>query len=122
MQSLKLDQTGDIIFNHAGDLETLEDTMEVAQCCQIGIGTNKGEWFLNPDMGIPFSKFLGKQINEEEMRDELTVGLLQEERIQSVDRIEFTINQNSRTLLVTFEATTIDGEQIQVEGVSIGAG
>ncbi|MNP54407.1 hypothetical protein D3C76_1489540 [compost metagenome] len=73
-------------------------------------------------MGIEFSKFLGKQLNEEDMRDELTQGLLQEERIQAVDLIEFTIEPKSRTLLVTFDATSTEGERIQAEEVSIGAG
>jgi hypothetical protein len=122
MQSLKLSETGDIIMNDVGDLVMIEGTDEVAQCCHIGIGTNKGEWFLNPEMGIEFSRFLGKQLNEEDMRDELTQGLMQEERIQSVDLIKFTIESKSRTLLVTFDAISIEGERIQAEEVSIGAG
>jgi len=122
MQSLKLSETGDILMSASGNLVMVEGTEEIAQCCHIGIGTNKGEWFLNPDMGITFSKFLGKQINEEEMREELTQGLMQEERIQSVDLINFTAEKNSRTLLVTFDATSTEGERIQAKEVSIGAG
>lgn len=122
MQSLKLDPSGDIIFDNTGNLEMLEGTPEVAQCCEIGIGTNKGEWFLNPTMGITFSMFLGKQVNEEEMRSELTEGLLQDERIQSVDSVEFTINRTSRTMLISFEATSIDGDLIQAKEVTVGAG
>ncbi|OAB39160.1 hypothetical protein PMSD_04305 [Paenibacillus macquariensis subsp. defensor] len=122
MQSLKLSETGDILMSASGNLVMVEGTEEIAQCCHIGIGTNKGEWFLNPDMGITFSKFLGKQINEEEMREELTQGLMQEERMQSVDLINFTAEKNSRTLLVTFDATSTEGERIQAKEVSIGAG
>ena len=122
MQSLKLSETGDLLMNVAGDLVVVDGTEEVAQCCHIGIGTNKGEWFLNPDMGITFSKFLGKQLNEEDMRDELIQGLMQEERIQSVDLIKFAIDAKSRTLLVTFDATSTGGERVKAEGVSIGAG
>ena len=122
MQSLKLSETGDILMSASGNLVMVEGTEEIAQCCHIGTGTNKGEWFLNPDMGITFSKFLGKQINEEEMREELTQGLMQEERIQSVDLIKFTVEKNSRTLLVTFDATSTEGERIQAKEVSIGAG
>lgn len=122
MQSLKLSETGDLLMNDSGDFVMMEGVEEIAQCCHIGIGTNKGEWFLNPDMGIDFTKFLGKQLNEEDMRDELTQGLMQEERIQSVDLIKFTTDSSSRTLLVTFDATSTDGERIQAEEVSIGAG
>ncbi|MNL76873.1 hypothetical protein D3C87_2029120 [compost metagenome] len=56
------------------------------------------------------------------MRDELTAGLLQEDRIAAVEEIDFTINQKSRTMLVTFAAVGTDGERIHAEGVLIGAG
>ncbi|MNO08160.1 hypothetical protein D3C81_2306770 [compost metagenome] len=56
------------------------------------------------------------------MRDELTAGLLQEERIAAVEEIDFTINRKSRTMLVTFAATGVDGERIRAEGVLVGAG
>lgn len=121
MISLKLDETGDLVFS-GGDLVMIEGPEELAQCGRAAIGTNKGEWFLNPDAGITFSKFLGKEINEAEMRDELTAGLLQEDRIQSVEDIDFTINRKSRTMLVNFTAVGTDGERILVEGVQIGAG
>ncbi|MEC0092893.1 DUF2634 domain-containing protein [Paenibacillus macquariensis] len=122
MQSLKLDGTGDLMFDATGGLVLVEGTEEVAQCCQIGIGTNKGEWFLNPSMGITFSLFLGKKVNEEEMRSELIEGILQDERIQSVDSVDFLIHARERTMLVSFVATSTKGDLIQVEEVNIGAG
>lgn len=121
MISLKVDDTGDLVFS-GGELEMIEGPEELAQCCRLGIGTNKREWFLNPDMGINFNLFLGKQVDKAQMRDELAAGLLQDSRIQSVENIEFTINPKSRTMLVTFTATGADGETIQAEGVEIGAG
>lgn len=122
MQSLKLDETGDITFNASGALEMLEGASEVAQCCEICVGTNKGEWFLNPALGITFSMFLGKQVNEEEMRSELIEGLLQDERISSVDNVDFTLHPSSRTMLISFDATSIDGDLIQAKEVTVGAG
>ncbi|MNR64264.1 hypothetical protein D3C85_1868550 [compost metagenome] len=56
------------------------------------------------------------------MLSELTQGLLQEGRIITVDAINFTINEKSRTMLVDFTAIGSEGEQIQTEGVLIGAG
>ncbi|QCT03282.1 hypothetical protein E6C60_2570 [Paenibacillus algicola] len=121
MISLKLDETGDLVFS-GGELAVIEGPEELAQCGRAAIGTNKGEWFLYPDAGITFSKFLGKEINEEEMRDELSAGLLQEDRFQTVEDIEFTINRKSRTMLVTFTAVGTDGTRVQAEGVEVGAG
>lgn len=121
MISLKVDDTGDLVFT-GGELATIEGPEELAQCCRLGIGTNKNEWFLNPEMGIEFTLFLGKDVNEARMMDELTAGLLQESRILSVENVEFTINPKSRTMLVTFTATGTNGETIQEEGVIVGAG
>lgn len=121
MQSFRLID-GDIAFDDHGDLIMIEDEAELAQCCEIALGTNKGEWFLNPDLGIKFMAFLGKRISDEEMRDELTEGLLHEERIQSVENISFEVDHKTRTMAVSFIARTVTGEEIRKEGVIIGAG
>ncbi|MDR9857880.1 DUF2634 domain-containing protein [Paenibacillus sp. VCA1] len=119
MQSFKLID-GDIVFNSSGDLEMIDGDEELAQCCDIALGTNTGEWFLNPEMGIDFSLFLGKHLSEEQMRDEINRGLLQEERISSVNEIVFNPDEKSRVMEVSFVATKADGEGIQSE-VKIGA-
>lgn len=121
MQSLKLID-GDIQFDENGELIMVEGDEELIQCCTIALGTNTGEWFLNPEMGIDFKSFLGKNVNEEIMRGELARGLLQEDRIESLDDATFEINRTARTMTVYFTATGTNGEKIQREGVNIGAG
>lgn len=121
MQDLKLSD-GDIQLDDHGELVMIEGSEELGQCCSISLGTNTGEWFLNPEMGIDFPMFLGKSVNEEVMRDELARGLLQEERIESLDEAKFELNRNARLLTVSFTATSTNGEVVQREGVSLGAG
>lgn len=121
MQSLKL-VNGDIQFDEHGELLLIEGDEELAQCCSIALGTNTGEWFLNPEMGIDFSLFLGKKVNEEVMRDELARGLLQEDRIESLDDATFDIDRFARKMTVSFTATGTNGEKVQQEGVNISAG
>lgn len=121
MQSLKL-VNGDIQFDEHGELIMVDGDEELAQCCEIALGTNKGEWFLNPEMGIDFRLFLGKSPNEEVMRDELARGLLQEDRIESLDDATFDMNRTARIMTVSFTATGTNGETIRQEGVNIGAG
>ncbi|KAF6618254.1 DUF2634 domain-containing protein [Paenibacillus sp. EKM102P] len=122
MQSFRLTTDGDLEFDSSGNLVMIEGDEELAQCCRIAIGTNAGEWFLNPDIGLAFRLFLGKLASEEEMRNELTRALLQEERIESVDDVTFSVDRAARLLTVTFKATGTNGEIIQQEGVSINAG
>jgi len=119
VQSIKL-VNGDLAFD-GNDLAVLEGVEELAQCCRITIGTNRGEWFLNPDMGIDFNVFLGKQPNEDQMREELRQGLLQEPRISTVDAIEIQPDRAERKQTVAFRATGANGEQIGEE-VSLDAG
>jgi len=119
MQSFKLID-GDLAFDSTGDLVMIDGPEELAQCCEISLGTNGGEWFLNPDMGIDFSLFLGKNLNQEQMRDEITRGLLQDDRIASVEEVTFNPNGTTRVQEITFRATAVTGEVIQRE-VNIGA-
>jgi len=118
MKTLLL-QDGDLVFA-GGEFRMVEGPEEVAQSCRVILGTRRGEWFLNPDMGIDFDLFNGKAPNPEEMQDELRAGLAQEPRIQTVEDITITANKTDRTQLVSFTATAVDGQVISEE-VDIGA-
>lgn len=118
MRTLLL-RDGDLVFA-AGELQMVAGAEEVAQSCRVILGTRRGEWFLNPELGIDFDAFNGKDPSLEVMEDELRAGLEQEPRIQTIDEITITVNKVDRTLLVSFTATAVDG-QIVSEEVEIGA-
>jgi len=117
LQSLKL-VNGDITFEN-GELVIIEGGEELAQCCRVGLGTNSGEWFLNPELGIEFMLFLDKNPNEEEMRDELMRGLLQEERIQTIEDVQFSVDHKARTMTISFTAMSVNGEKIEERGIEL---
>ncbi|MCJ8015219.1 DUF2634 domain-containing protein [Paenibacillus sp. KQZ6P-2] len=119
MQSFKLED-GDLVFDSTGDLVMIEGELELAQCAEIALGTNTGEWFLNPGIGIDFGLFLGKNLNQEQMRDEIARGLLQDNRIVRVDEVILKQDKAERVQEITFKATANTGEVIQKE-VKIGA-
>lgn len=110
MQSPRLND-GDLWIDH-NDLVLVEGTEELAQCCEIVLGTNQGEWFLNPSLGIDFSKLNGKMINQEEAKEEIRKGLRQEIRIKTIDEITVNLDTKSRESLITFTATSEDGEVV----------
>lgn len=122
MISPKLDADGDLIINEQGELVMIDGDDELLQSLRIGLNTNRGEWFLNPDLGIDFSLYVGKNPNEEEMRSDLSDGILQESRVDSVDEITFERDLSSRQQTISFKATKKTGEVITMEGVDIGAG
>ncbi|MEY9097070.1 DUF2634 domain-containing protein [Paenibacillus sp. RC84] len=113
MLSLKL-QDGDLVFEN-DELVMIEGPEELRQCAEIALSTNKGEWFLNPAVGIRFSRFLGKNPSEEAMRNEIRKGLLQDARIKTVDDISFSYDRPGRSVVITFQATATDGEEIRGE-------
>ncbi|OMD05759.1 DUF2634 domain-containing protein [Paenibacillus sp. FSL R5-0636] len=119
MFTLKIDDTGDIELK-SGQLQMVSGQDEIAQSCRIILGINKGEWFLNPELGIDHSKFLGKGVSEDEMRDEIMSGLLQEPRVQTVESIDIEIDRANRSLVISFVATSKEGQVITAEGVEIG--
>jgi phage baseplate assembly protein W len=121
MQSLKLDASGDLVLL-SGELQLVSGPDEIAQCCKLAVGTNKGEWVLDPEMGIDFARVTGKGVTEEEIRDELTAGVLQEPRIQTVDTVTVTFDRKNRTATADFTATAVNGDVITIEGVDTVVG
>ncbi|KEQ22883.1 contractile injection system sheath initiator [Paenibacillus tyrfis] len=119
MQSPKL-INGDLVFENY-ELVMVEEVEELAQCCEIVLGTNRGEWFLNPSMGIDFKKVTGKHISLEAAKQQIREGLRQESRISSVDEIIVRPDDKRRTCDVSFVAYSTDGERINM-GVIPGVG
>ncbi|MBW7452433.1 DUF2634 domain-containing protein [Paenibacillus sepulcri] len=119
MKSLKL-VDGDLVFED-GQLLMVEGPEELAQSVQLILGTNKGEWFLNLELGINFDVFNAKQPDMEVMRDEIRAGLHQNPRIATVEEINIISDRTSRMQQVSFVATSVDGETV-TEGVEVNAG
>ncbi|TMV49354.1 DUF2634 domain-containing protein [Paenibacillus mesophilus] len=118
MKDFKL--LGDDIAMENGDFVMVEGPDELRQTVYIGMQTNQGEWFLNPDVGMQHSTFGGKKPNEEAMRAEIVRGATQDDRIRTVDEVQFEQDSKARKLSVTFKATATDGTTIQ-EAVNIDA-
>lgn len=116
MLSLKVDDTGDLVFS-GGELQMVSGPEEIAQCCRMAIGTNKGEWFLDLDFGVDFSRILGKGVTDEDVRDELTEGMFQDPRVQTVDAVNVVFDRSARKFTADIKATGINGDVITVEGV-----
>ncbi|QOS97543.1 DUF2634 domain-containing protein [Brevibacterium sp. JNUCC-42] len=117
MQSLKL-VDGDVVFDANGDLVMIDGAEEFAQCLRLTLGMNKGEWFLNPELGIKCSAFLDKSQSDEEMREQIRQGLFQEPRTKTVEDIRFTLDRKKRLMDVHFVVTSIEGYRIE-EGVAV---
>src|SRR5690625_4585568 len=95
MQSLKLNRDGDLVMRN-GDLQLVDNKVELAQTIRTLLQTNKNEWFLNPEMGFEHSVVLGvKAIDQEELNSALQDVASQ---INEIDRIEnIQVDQDRKT-------------------------
>ena len=60
MKGFKLNISGDVVIEN-NRIQMIEGTDLLRQTVQSVLGTNKGEWTLNPNEGINFKNLLGKQ-------------------------------------------------------------
>lgn len=110
MKTLKLID-GDLAFEK-NDFQIIKGEEEIQQCTEIILGTNKKEWFFNPDFGVDFNNLIGK-VTDSQIENEIVDGLAQEPRIESVQNV--TITRINRKATVTFEANLINNETLESE-------
>lgn len=103
-----------------GDFVMIGGMDELAQCCEDELGTNKGEWFLDPDKGIDFDKFNTKSPDNNEMTSEIRDSLLRTGRIDSVEDVTITQDKVNRTQRIEFVTTTTGGDRLAT-GVNVDA-
>lgn len=113
MKTLALTEDGDLLFEN-GDFKIVENEEEVAQCIEISMKTNLGEWFLNESIGMEQNRLLEKTSNEE-ARAEVMRMLSQEERIEVINYIEIKNNKKTRIRAIFFDVTLIGGMNITRE-------
>lgn len=112
MQGFMLNSDGDVVIQN-GQIQIINGDELLRQTVQSILGTNKGEWFLNIDEGITFSNLLGKEKNEELIRNEILQGLLQVDSSFYIDTFSYEVV--GRKLKINFVAKNSNDET--VEGV-----
>lgn len=110
MKGFALDENGDLEIKKGAIQMTNGEALR-NQKIQTVLGTNKGEWFLNIEEGVDFSKLLGRNRTEEEMRFEVERALRQVD--ESIVLDELMTEKRGRTLRVKFKAHTEKGETIE---------
>lgn len=102
MKSFLLDKKGDVVI-FGGKIQFTSGNDLLRQTVETVIGTNNGEWFLDPDEGINFKAVLGKSPNMDEVRSEIQKGLLQVDSSLFIQSFEYDVEL--RTLNVRFTAS-----------------
>jgi phage baseplate assembly protein W len=102
---------GDLAFEN-GDFPIIDGKEEIQQCIGIVLGTNKGECFWNPELGIRFLNLVEKP-TDEKIRNEILDGLSQEDRIDTLEDVQITRDTAKRRLIISFISNLTNGETLE---------
>lgn len=111
-RDFKLDASGDLAFE-GGDLVLEVGVASIASDLHARLQTFRGEWFLDGSIGIPFfDQVLVKQPNMTAIRALLRTEILDTPGIADVLELTTNYDNATRTLALSFRATTDTGEII----------
>lgn len=105
--------TNDLDFDGSNNIKMVDGDDELIQSIKLIISTNVGEWFLNPEHGFDRSILQSKKVDESQATDALYAAVLQDERVATVDNIEFDFDRVNRKLDIKFTFTKKDGETVE---------
>ncbi|MDT8974836.1 DUF2634 domain-containing protein [Paenibacillus sp. chi10] len=97
-----------------GQIAWIDGREELTQAVRIRLGTRLGEYFFAPDMGLDHERMVGKQVDEDTIREAIMRCLMDEPRIQSVEDVEVTRDKHSRTAQVRLVMTSSEGEEVEL--------
>ena len=89
--------------------------MNIIQTVKQILQTKAGEWSYDEEEGIDRNSMLGKDFNEEEVKDNILAGLLQIDDSFEIVVFECTQDKASRKLKIKFTAQYGDENLIEIE-------
>lgn len=104
----------DIVGN---DLALVSGQEEMRQNVENRLAVNKGEWFLNLDLGLSYKDITGKGVRDSDIEYWIRECILQDERIREVRRIEIKRDIELRTADIDVVIIDPYGEELSLSGV-----
>lgn len=104
----------DIVGN---DLLIVGGQEEMRQNVENRLAVNKGEWFLNLDLGLSYKDITGKGVRDSDIEYWIRECILQDERIREVRRIEIKRDIELRTADIYVVIIDPYGEELSLSGV-----
>lgn len=106
MKGFALDGQGDVVIS-GNDVRLAYDTELLIQKIRQVLGTNRGEWWLDPKEGIPVQKILKKNPNPAMVRDYVRSAIAQVDKSLQMTRCDIAIE--GRLLKITFAVSGTGG-------------
>lgn len=110
---IKLTASGDLDLS-TGDLQVVEGRDETAQRLRIVFNTNKGEWFLDDRVGMPYTQSIFvKNPQMDLVRSIYRQMALKDDGVDRVDEVVLEFDSPTRTLTVALVAADENGDTIE---------
>jgi len=113
---LKLDdESRDLCFDEAGDMECLYDAEAIAQNVTNELRAWKGEFPLDLSHGMDWESVVAQPPEEAkaEADDKARTAIFHEPYVQTIDELEITTEE--RQLSINYTGTLYDGTEIRLE-------
>jgi hypothetical protein len=108
------DITNDLVYLN-GNLIIISETAQIRQAIKEALGTFFGEWFLDTTVGVPwFQQILVSHPNLDVIQALLINAILSVPGVAQLNSFEFGYNKGNRSLSVSFEAVSSNGQTINL--------
>ncbi len=114
MTGFALDKNNDILIQN-NQIQMVNSEELTKQTMRTVVGTNKGEWCLNENEGINFKNILGKNTDEEIIKNEIEQGLSQIDSSFVITSFAMNFDSSTRKLSVDFQAKNSENEAVEIE-------
>lgn len=113
MKDFALDsETGDIVI-YNNDIEIVNGDALTCQTVRQLVGSNRGEWFLDKNLGVNFQVILSKNSSEESIKNEILQALRVFDETFYMEK--FHCGHEGRRLTVEFLALNENGQAVRGE-------
>lgn len=109
-------ETRDFEFDDDGLIKTVEDAQAYAQGVEILLRTHKREFFLLPNHGTDYDRFLGistKYVSENTVKAVIREGIFQDNHIRQIDELNVRFDTDDRVADVDFKIISDMGDVIE---------
>lgn len=102
---------------NGNQIQMVEGNELIAQKFLIALGTNKGEWFWNEELGINYDFIIGKGITEDMIKSQIEIGIHQVDPNMYLSDFSVEFNKTQRTANVYFVVEDDGGKIAKVEKI-----
>lgn len=106
-----------IVSPSGKQIQMVADNELIAQKFLIVLGTNKGEWFWNDELGINYDFIIGKGITEDMIKSQIEIGIHQVDPNMFLSDFKVDFNKAQRTANVYFVVEDDGGKIAKVEKI-----